>query len=476
MSDVRAATAVYSENAPGKGALSAEHAKIVILVILLACIALNCFLNLGQGPIKDWDEARHGISAYEMLQNKSFLVNTFDNAPDYWNSKPPLSFWGVALGYKLFGYTPFGLRFFSALAAWATFMLVVLFCLRRLSIESAIFAACIFVSLRVLYMTHNARNADPDAMFLLFYVAGLLLVLAYPQRLLAYCAAAFLAGLAFLTKSFHAIPMVLLLLVYFFMDFPLSRRTFKQAALCLLAGLAPVLIWGISRWRVDGFLFFERMVFFDLFERSRATIEGHQGGLWYYFKYLLRSFKLWFFLALVCIPFALAIRKKMKTTFLTASPKGLLIKLLLAVLLPTILFSLASSKLPWYAYGACFFLAVLLAILFTRCRMLIWADGRVPALLFALCVFGITLYSEAALLVRISKFSDNPEPIQQSMKILGREAANHGGMLFLSQGAWTPASQLAARLYGGFVLREGGVAAYERIQGGEKAFLIDVAK
>ena len=52
-----------------------------------------CFGNLGEWHIEDYDEARHGINAYEMIQNNDYLVHTFRGEPDLWNTKPPLSFW-----------------------------------------------------------------------------------------------------------------------------------------------------------------------------------------------------------------------------------------------------------------------------------------------------------------------------------------------------------------------------------------------
>ena len=85
-----------------------------IFGIGVAIFAFLCFFNLGKLPIQDWDEARHGINAYEMLRHNSIFANYFQDEFDYWNLKPPVSYWGVMLGYKIFGYNTFGMRFFSA--------------------------------------------------------------------------------------------------------------------------------------------------------------------------------------------------------------------------------------------------------------------------------------------------------------------------------------------------------------------------
>ena len=76
--------------------------------ILLACglaagilfLALLCFYHLDYGELMDWDEARHGVSAYEMLQTGEPIVTTYAYSPDYWNLKPPLSEWLIVQVHK----------------------------------------------------------------------------------------------------------------------------------------------------------------------------------------------------------------------------------------------------------------------------------------------------------------------------------------------------------------------------------------
>ena len=46
--------------------------------LLTAVIAFLCFRCLGIKTIDSWDEARHGISAYEMMQSGNYIVNTFN--------------------------------------------------------------------------------------------------------------------------------------------------------------------------------------------------------------------------------------------------------------------------------------------------------------------------------------------------------------------------------------------------------------
>ena len=88
----------------------------IILIFLFLVLAFITFYNLGEFKVNDWDEARHGVSAYEMLKNKNYIINTYNYKNDYWNLKPPISFWIIMLSYKLFGATIFSMRLYSALS------------------------------------------------------------------------------------------------------------------------------------------------------------------------------------------------------------------------------------------------------------------------------------------------------------------------------------------------------------------------
>ena len=123
----------------------------LLLGLIVAVIFVNCFFNLSSLPIQDWDEARHGISAYEMLKSENFLINTYNQTPDYWNLKPPLSFLSIALGYNIFGYNTLGLRFFSALCACIALCSTIFFCARRLSYRSAVWVGLIIISFQLFF-------------------------------------------------------------------------------------------------------------------------------------------------------------------------------------------------------------------------------------------------------------------------------------------------------------------------------------
>ncbi len=449
----------------------------ILLGLICLGIVVNCFLLLSHAELEDWDEARHGVSAYEMVQSGNFLINTYDYKLDYWNAKPPLSFWTVALGYKLFGYNLLGLRFFSATLSCLTLFGLLIFCYKKISPSVTIATGLVLISLYRFFGRHNARTADPDALFIFFYIAGLLLVLAWPKRHAAYWAASFLAGLTFLTKSFHAVPMVLLLVIFFLMDFRISRKSLKQAMLCLLIALAPLAIWVVARFKVDGSLFFEQMIFYDLLERATNTIEGHVGGPMYYLEFTVTNYKIWFYTLVfaICVIFALRIKASCELGFvamLLHPEKTVVAKLVLAATVPLFLYSMSASKLYWYIYPAFPFIAILLGVFLDAVYTLMQRQNKMLARIFLLYILAIGVTGEVNSLKWLYRHSITQNPVHVAMAELGLTLGNHNAALFLDVGDWRPADALAARLYGNFQLMRGGASGYNSVAGQEKAFLL----
>ena len=132
-----------------------------MLGILL--LGLLCFYNLGVGELCDWDEARHAVSAYEMIQTGEPIVTTYEYSNDYWNLKPPLSEWFIALGYKVFGCNTVGLRFYSAVSMFLAALAVAAFLWRRYGRVEAVFSLYAFMAVSTLFSYHAAFEKDPGS-------------------------------------------------------------------------------------------------------------------------------------------------------------------------------------------------------------------------------------------------------------------------------------------------------------------------
>jgi 4-amino-4-deoxy-L-arabinose transferase-like glycosyltransferase len=83
--------------------------------LLLALYFLVLLIPTGFLPLMESTEGRYGEIAWEMLLRHNYLEPFFGAIKHF--HKPPLTYWAIAGGYKLFGIGDFGARFFGVVAA-----------------------------------------------------------------------------------------------------------------------------------------------------------------------------------------------------------------------------------------------------------------------------------------------------------------------------------------------------------------------
>ena len=64
---------------------------------------------------------------------------------------------------------------------------------------------------------------------------------------------------------------------------------FLTGLLCTVSALFPAGGWAAARFAKDGTRFFTTMVSYDLVDRTSQTLEGHSGGVVYYFRVLYQD-------------------------------------------------------------------------------------------------------------------------------------------------------------------------------------------
>ncbi len=432
---------------------------------------LNIFQGMGVNDIRNWDEARHGVSALEMAANGDFIVNTFQGRPDYWNLKPPLAFASMAAGFELFGRNLWGLRFFSGVLTVLTICITAAVCAQRRSPIHAFLASLILLTCLDYFSLHNAASGDADALYNFFYAAALCLILGLPKGFGKYYAASLIAALAFLTKSFHAASLCLTIAILFAAEHRLRAACLARGLACLLCFAAPVGLWAALRHAHDGTAFFESMIMYDLLARSGTAIEGHQGPPWYYAQRLFRNFNPWLFAAVGAGLLGLAGNGIRKTaTALAADPLPAQLAVIIAV--PLIAYSAASSKLTWYIYCVYPFIAALLALpvaFFFRT----WAEKKpVVAGAAALLVALVALQAERMSIEKRDELvAKHRDVIQERIASAGRQCGAAAVHLYLDKGEWEQRHILAAMLAGDVVLLPGGESGFRADQEGCKALL-----
>ena len=319
--------------------------------------AMLCFLRLDVGYVASWDEARHGISAYEMIQNKNFIVNTYNYDVDYWNLKPPFSFYGIMLGFGIFGYSVMGLRFYSALSYFMICIICALFVKKHhgkmSSLLSMAFLCCNYLMLTL----HGARAGDADALYQLFFTIAMLEMMEIPEEhSRSYiCGACF--SLAFLTKSYHAGIILVIGGLYMMISGQITKFKLKEWILFVMFMALPTGIWAIARFTQDGLTFFLTMLTEDVLSRSSVASEGHTGGAFFYIqRYFLDFGMIYWLLLLVILTAGVYLIFKKKESI---KPY---VGYLLWLFVPLVAFSAVSTKLNWYNYPILVPLCMLAAI------------------------------------------------------------------------------------------------------------------
>ncbi len=341
--------------------------KYYWMFFALACLTLAffCFRCLDVQYVDSWDEARHGVNAYEMIQNGDYIRHTYNYQTDDWNLKPSLSYWGIILGFRIFGYSVLGLRFVSALAYLLTGIVCAL-AAKRYSREASILVLGFFCANERPLSAHLARAGDADSLYLLFFTLAMLamLKLCENHKRLYLCGLMF--SLAFLTKSWHAGMIAAVGGLYLLGTGELFRLRAKEWGFFLLSVFAPLLLWFGWRYTKDGFSFLEQMIEVDLLARTGSSnFEGHEFSFSFYYDYVFgdKAF-IYPWLILICvlgIAAGLLWMWRKKAWRKEAIRDGF--GLLLWFFVPFLGFSLIRTKLIWYCYPCTVPLALGAAIL-----------------------------------------------------------------------------------------------------------------
>jgi 4-amino-4-deoxy-L-arabinose transferase-like glycosyltransferase len=323
----------------------------IFFAFICLCAFFNLFFNLWEAPVQDWDEARHGQSAFEMVKSNNWIVNTYQGTPDYWNLKPPLGIWLIAISFKLFGVNIFSLRLFSALSALVSIILTMLFARRKFGNNISIISGAILTTCFSFIHIHGGRTGDFDSILTLLLIVCVTLLDKAVKNIdyLYFCF--FTTSFAFLLKSFASFEFLGVIFLFFIAEGFYKKMKFRHYFFSLIIFLSPIIIWLFARYLQDGFVFIQSMVKYDLVQRSFSSIEKQASSNFYYLEPLFLKFLPWS-LFLFFLPFY-----KNRVVIL---PK-ILIKLnpfyqnhifIIWIFVPLLFAFLVKTKLEWYIMPA----------------------------------------------------------------------------------------------------------------------------
>lgn len=441
----------------------------IFFALLAAVTAFLCFRCLGVKAIDSWDEARHGISAYEMMQNGNYLVNTFMGEADYWNVKPPLSFLTIAAGFSLFGYTAVGLRFFSALAYLATVVLTGLFA-KRYGKLSSLLTMTFLTANYFPFKAHLVRAGDADSLYLLLFTLAMLAMLKIKERQQWLYSCGLCFSLAFLTKSFHAGMIAAVGGLFLLLTGELKKMRPRVWAGFLASALLPALVWAFLRFQYDGMTFFQNMYEADIAGRTAAGgLEGHGFPFSFYLTSVFWNFDyIYGFLSLLVVLGILYLLFRPLRKADTPMPKSDQIGILLWLFIPLLGFSLVSTKLMWYVYP-CIVPLCLLAAIFLENFL---KAPRIPAWLLLVC---LVLTGQGTCRFVWDNYTDNVRGAHSNdlqtfvMEQFDREGRLAGASVYLdaydpflyaNTTKWEQNMRLLAMMEGDLDCQDGGAAAF----------------
>jgi 4-amino-4-deoxy-L-arabinose transferase-like glycosyltransferase len=322
----------------------------VVAIAALATAGFNLWFRLGSEVLTEWDESLYATSALEMTQSGNWVATTFGGALDYYNSKPPLNVWLLALVIQTFGVSLAALRLPSALAAWLTVLVLLVWIWRRFTPLVAVLSAWVLATCFGFVAVHSGRSANPDALLTLEF---LLIVVTLDTSRDAPARRVWLGPLlagVFFVKGM-AIVMPLLLIVFMEGRRRLTpRQRWVPLAVGFVLGAVPVVAWGVARWRIDRWAFFERMLGQDFVGVSTTVLDGQSGPPWFYLDILQKHHYEWVVAALVAALLVPSeswstVRRALRFWKFGDEPQALLgCWVVITLLVPSVL----QTKLAWY--------------------------------------------------------------------------------------------------------------------------------
>ena len=269
------------------------HRKYWVLLLFMALLLL--FAGNDSLLITDNVEANYALTAKEMVLSNDWLSPQIYG--HYWFDKPIFFYWLTALGFKIFGFTEFGARFFPALLGLGGLALAA-YGGKRLYNERTGWLSG-FVLLTSLEFFLISKSIITDAALFLFFSATLLFFyLGYRDGLardwyLMYASSA----LAVLTKGPIGVLLPGLVIIIFLLwkqDWQIIKRCKLFTGLSLFLLLA--MPWYIAMYQLHGENFIN--MFFGVHNYLRATVSEHprDNVIYYYTLVNLLALFPWSFL------------------------------------------------------------------------------------------------------------------------------------------------------------------------------------
>lgn len=315
------------------------------------------FGHLGNLCIRDYDEARNAVNAYEMLKNSNFFVSTYNGQVETWNTKPPLLLWFQAFFMKVLGVNEFAVRLPSAFSAFFTMVLLVLFSMKYIKdYWFGFIAVMVLITAEGYVNIHSSRTGDFDTLLTFFTTSYALMIFLYSQtKKINYLYLFYLfVCLATWTKGIGGLLMLPGVFVYLLLN---SQVVELLKSKQFYIGFATFLVFGLGYYWIREIItpgFLEIIFQNEIGGHYFRTRNLHLEPFGYYFEnFVTYRFTEWYVLAIIGVILSLVIKHEKLSSVLKFS--GIISIGHLMVI------SNSNTKLDWYDLVNYPFLSMLVA-------------------------------------------------------------------------------------------------------------------
>ena len=318
--------------------------KESLLIIVLILFSASLFLiGLGTMPLTDPDETFYAETAKEMFNRQEFLTPYIFGKPQF--EKPPLYYWLVIFGFKIFDINEFSARIASSI--FGILGIIGVYLLGKILINKRTgFFAGIVLATSAKYLTLSRACVTDMVLGVFILYAFLFFFYGYLSRVGKtkwYLFSSILLGLAVLTKGPIGIFLPFVIMgIYLILTKDIKRLKEIPILRGALLFLAISLPWYFLMYKVHGKEFMD--VFFGFHNITRFLHPEHKWGdvFYYYAPVVIAGFSPWaVFLPLGIWQSLREVDSKLKKTNLF---------LVIWFLVIFLFFSLSRTKLPTYIF------------------------------------------------------------------------------------------------------------------------------
>jgi 4-amino-4-deoxy-L-arabinose transferase-like glycosyltransferase len=267
-----------------------ERRYAVLAAAILCVAAFNLTFRVSSEIVTEWDESLYAISAWEMLHSHDWIGTTFRGSLDYYNTKPPLNVWLIALAFKVIGPTLLSLRIWSISAAWLTVAIFQRWVRKTRGPEVALAASLVLSTTFGFIYDHAGRSGNTDALFTLLILLTVVTLWSSQDRDWRLAWLGPIAAAVFLLRGMAVLmPLIIIAAAEWWRVTRGRTRRGLPIATALVLFAIPVTAWLVARWRLDEWRFISRIVTYDFAARALTVIENHPGTPFYYLNILQRN-------------------------------------------------------------------------------------------------------------------------------------------------------------------------------------------